>query len=262
MKHLITLVFGILISLHTFGLSAHRNDNESYTEARARAFTHHYLNRPQWALSPNNDSTPEETSKVLNKVDLSQITAVTMEQLQAIFYYIRDTRFMNDGQHQRRLSWLYPDDGCFARAAMSSYKLKNYPIPHKVFIFGNLQVKTPNTKSGTVSWWYHVAVAYRVDQQVFIIDPSINPQEPMTINDWGLSMVANLNAAQFSVCNQYSYDASSSCSGQNPRSENSAYNDQLYYLGLEWTRLQKLNRNPEKELGDEPPWKNQLLTHL
>lgn len=260
MKYVISLVFGILISLHAFGLSAHRNENESYAEARARAFTQHYLNHPHRVLSPDHSETPEDISTALNKVNLSLITAVTKEQLQDIFYYIRDTRFMNDGKNQRRLSWLYPDDGCFARAAMSSYKLKGYPTSHKVFIFGNLQVKTPNTKNGMVSWWYHVAVAYRVDQQVYIIDPSINPYEPMTINDWGLSMVSNLNAAQFSVCHQNTYDPSSSCSGQNPHSEQSAYNDQLYYLGLEWSRLQKLNRNPEKELGDEPPWQNQFLT--
>lgn len=255
MKHLISLVLGTLFSLHSFGVSTHRHANESYEAAKKRAFVNHSLLNPQFAASLS--ATPEDQKALLSKIDLSKVTEITKEQLQNIFYYIRDTRFMFDGKNQRRLSWLYPDDGCFARAAMSSYNLKDYPPPHKVFIFGELKVKTPNTKTGYVNWWYHVAVAYRVDQHVFIIDPSINPLAPISIEEWGLTMTSNINSVEFSVCNQLTYDASSSCSGQAPRNADSAYSDQLYYLDLEWNRLERLNRSPEKELGDEPPWKNQ-----
>lgn len=253
MKHVIYLILGILFSLHSFGTSAHRNDNESYESAKKRALINYSLLHPQFAAPYS--QTPEDKKALLSKIDLSKVTEISKEQLQNIFYYIRDTRFMFDGKHQRRLSWLYPDDGCFARAAMSSINLKEYPTPHKVFIFGELNVKTPNTKNGYVNWWYHVAVAYRVDKSVFIIDPSINPHTPMTIEAWGLTMVPNINSVEFAICNPLSYDASSSCSGEDPRSEDSAYSDQLHFLGLEWNRLERLHRSPEKELGDEPPWK-------
>jgi hypothetical protein len=34
----------------------------------------------------------------------------------------------------------------------------------------------------------------------------------------------------------------------------SAVSEQSAYLYPEWQRLLELNRNPEKELGDFPPW--------
>lgn len=66
------------------------------------------------------------------------------------FRSLRDARWLTmPGMRdfKRRSSWLYPDDGCFARAALGGQKLESwdYPRPKKLFIFGDLEVKTANS---------------------------------------------------------------------------------------------------------------------
>lgn len=69
------------------------------------------------------------------------------------FEQLRDQQFLTSSSSPgmlRRISWLYPDDGCFARAAMVSRNAFRLfvPIPDKIFVFGNLRVKTPFSKKG------------------------------------------------------------------------------------------------------------------
>ena len=173
------------------------------------------------------------------------------------FTKFRDTRFIKDTTHQmmRRSSWLFPDDGCFARAALAIQNLKtwNLPVPSKLFIFGNLTVKTKNSPTGTVSWWYHVVPIVLVGQQPVILDPAINPEQPMLLKDWIGTMTNDLKSTKFSVCRPSTYAPSSPCSVDSASSA-SALEDQMTYLNLEWARIQKLNRDPVRELGDYPPW--------
>ncbi len=173
------------------------------------------------------------------------------------FTKFRDTRFIKDSSHQmmRRSSWLFPDDGCFARAALAIQNLKtwNLPVPAKLFIFGNLTVKTKNSPSGAVSWWYHVVPIVMVGQQPVILDPAINPDQPMLLKDWIGTMTADLRTTKFSVCRSTAYAPSSPCSVDST-SSSSALEDQMTYLNLEWTRIQALHRDPVRELGDFPPW--------
>jgi hypothetical protein len=185
-----------------------------------------------------------------------------------VFEKIRDSRFLNDPDHVdpdtqrgfvRRDSWLYPDDGCFARAALMGQNIQKLglPRPAKIFIFGRLEARTPNTTSGSVTWWYHVVNIIKVNGQPIVFDPSINPKAPMDLNSWVLSMTTDSSQIQVSVCSPQTYTPDSSClRGFASSEEAAAVNDQDSFLDNEWNRQQDLGRDPYQVLGHTPPWLN------
>ncbi|MFN7454500.1 MAG: protein-glutamine glutaminase family protein [Pseudobdellovibrionaceae bacterium] len=182
------------------------------------------------------------------------------QKLQTVFEEIRDERFLSADpkpEFPRRLSWLYPADGCFARAEYMSRKLqeKGLPAPTKVFAFGSLRVATPNASLGSVSWWYHVVVGYNVEGQVKVFDPAIDPVAPMNLEAWLGRMSENLNSVKVSFCDSKSFDPTSPCQPSEAVDSDSLLTLQRYYLEMEWGNMVRLGKNPEKVLGDLPPWK-------
>ncbi|MDZ4661740.1 MAG: protein-glutamine glutaminase family protein [Pseudomonadota bacterium] len=185
--------------------------------------------------------------------------------MNSAFEYMRDSRFLfteDKADFARRISWLYPDDGCYARAAMAVHKLEDTKLeaPYKVFIFGNLRVKTPNSPSGRVGWVYHVAPVVSVEGVAFVLDAAINPISPTPLRDWIMTMVKNSHDARVSICSTNSYTPDQACRKSTPEDDDDATADQQEYLQEEWNQLEEMNRNPEKELGDEPPWIKSLLS--
>ncbi len=177
------------------------------------------------------------------------------------FKRVRDSRFMDDAEHQgfkRRSTWLFPDDGCFARAQLMLENLRQWGgfQPAKAFIFGNLEVKTANAPGGSVSWWYHVVPVLKNGQQIVVFDPAIEPRRPLTLTEWVSTMTTDPSSVKVAICEGNAYTPSSSCG--KPASQGSrAKQDQLGYLKAEWLRVAELNRDPQKELGDLPPWGTQ-----
>jgi uncharacterized protein (UPF0216 family) len=83
------------------------------------------------------------------------------------------------------IPFLYPDDGCWARAhEMCRLMIKHLGLrPNKVWIYGDLHVDTKNNPICSVSWRWHVAptlcVRYRRygwllgERKMMVIDPSL-----------------------------------------------------------------------------------------
>lgn len=242
------------------GLTPLRYSGMKYEDAKAFSFS---LSTPgHWSYEDgthsifNRSQSAERKKRPIAVLNPQAVNEVSGAQLREIFEFVRDTRFMKqfNGSLDRRLTWLYPDDGCYARAAVASFNLPGYPVPTKAFIFGDLQVQSENSLSGLVEWWYHVAVAYRVGDTIFVIDPALNPYQALSLSDWGLLMVEDIRMARFSLCNQATYDPSADCSGLNGAPKEIAYKEQTSFLPMEWNRIQDLGRIPELELGDQPPW--------
>jgi hypothetical protein len=129
-----------------------------------------------------------------------------------------------------------------------------HPRPKKVFIFGELKVKTKNSPSGSVSWWYHVAPIIGVGKDSYVLDPAIDSGKPQPLVDWIKTMVKDSKEARLAVCAEHSYVPSSSCEEAKAEAEARAQDDQLDYLAEEWRRVKELGLDPEKVLGDVPPW--------
>ena len=182
----------------------------------------------------------------------------SLEMLMQEFVYIRDTRFIVD-EHlpfPRRLSWLYPDDGCFVRADLAGRFAQeaSYKKPAKLFAFGDLRVQTNNSINGQVEWWYHVVIAYKVQGQLYVIDPSIEPLRPLTAREWGDRM-GGTSKVSFALCDGDTYQPYNNCGNPTQNTKELLTDTQMTYLDFEWERLEELDRNPNEELGDLPPWK-------
>ncbi len=178
--------------------------------------------------------------------------------MQERFEKFRDERFMkdpSDPNNLRRISWLYPVDGCWTRAALfNRHAFREFvPIPSKVFAFGNLRVKTPNSRRGVVGWWYHVAPMVRVGSEQFVLDPSIEPTRPLPLNEW-LGRMGKPERIRVAVCGSGTYSPGDNCDKESDGVEARAERTQREYLVLEKRELTALGRNTSEELGNNPPW--------
>lgn len=193
----------------------------------------------------------------LEKLDLDCVPEL-QDALQN-FYRVRDERFLTppkDPNFQRRSSWLYPHDGCYARSALTNKRLGEWGAtrPKKLFIFGNLTVNTPNAKEGKVSWWYHVVpLARNAAGEVIVLDPAIYPDAPLPLKKWAETM-GDTKTFKFAICDSYTFGPFDSCIAPDPKKENDAVEYQYGLLQNEWDNLVSMKRNPYEELGSNPPW--------
>lgn len=262
MKVFFNVVLFLCLSISSFasGLSAHRKAHESYEDARRRhTFSQSFTIPNQAADSLGRYVSAERAKRPLKNLDITLIPDVgSYPDLEREFFYVRDTRFINtnDTSFPRRLTWMYPDDGCYARAELAKNELKahNFPEPKKLFVFGSLYAPSKNSATGYVQWWYHVAVTYRVGADVYVFDPAIEPLRPLKISEWNRLVGGENSQVQYSICNPNTYDPANDCIQPNPVSGEVSLGEQKQFLGAEWDRLLHLKRNPEKELGDSPPW--------
>jgi hypothetical protein len=215
--------------------------------------------RAQPVLQKSLRGTAVEQAKPLPEVDFNQLSRWRDYALiQQRFEALRDLRFIPDphqSQYMRRSTWLYPDDGCYARASLMKENLLDMRAGEvtKIFAYGDLLVKTKNSPFGAVSWWYHVAVIVTDGKEKYVLDPAIEPQKPLALKDW-LSRMGDPNQITISLCKSTTYTPYSSCLGSNSHEDDVALDDQIFFLSLERFRLEELGRNANEELGDHPPW--------
>ena len=236
--------------------SAARLENESFEKARERNLVQLKSGFYFTLTSPDYEAQPWDEYK---------FPAITQwsdkKQIKEAFVYIRDTRFidwyLDDEFFPRRSTWLYPDDGCFARADLAKQNAiaANFPTPHKVFAFGDLNVKTKNHPNGKVSWWYHVAPIAFDGKQYYVLDPALNYKKPLPLKDWLKLMNKDYKTIKIAICHPDSAVPNDDCYAP------FGFSDQMreyqeYYLPAEWSRLVQLKRDPVKELGEKPPWKS------
>jgi hypothetical protein len=233
----------------TEGLSAIRDPNVSYK---------FYVSRMQTKQTVPGSAA--DRAVPLRELDESTIPVwPNFQEIVTGFEMLRDFRFLNQPTNRkflRRETWLYPDDGCFARATLARRNLQdwNFKETKKLFAFGNLTVQTANAQRGQVSWWYHVVPVAMVGRRSYVFDPAIEPSQPLSLEDWVGRMGGAAADIKLAVCDGGTYVPSDSCRGPSASAESSALDDQISFLDQEWKRLLLLQRQPEKELGETPPW--------
>jgi hypothetical protein len=173
-------------------------------------------------------------------------------ELHSLFTDLRDHRpAFDEQQRARRIPWLYPDDGCYARSALSQIRLsaRGQKTFKQIFVFGNLSLKTPNHPRGLVTWWYHVAPLIKTRQGVFVLDPAVEPRKPLVLEEWLNRFLPNTFDVKVSVCAPSSYSPDSACFPEEeieyPRAIKAVTEE---YFPLEWSRLHHLGRDPQLEL--------------
>ncbi len=216
-----------------------------------------------------------ETATVItaawNKLPSQSPPRYTRAQLAQAFAYVRDHRFQKDVDGNiRRLSWLFPDDGCYTRAELAAgliMKDLDLPAPAKIFSFGDkksagapsintigssLTALTKNHSSGSVSWWYHVAAVVDVEGTTYVLDAAIDPTGPMTKDQWLAAQTAKGGHVGASViCDRNAYAPGSACVGGEVQSQAASSKQFGTFLPREWNRMIQLNRNARNTLLQE-----------
>ncbi len=257
LKFLATGVFLFLFSPTSFaqmrGVSAVRLEAESYEDAAKRTRSH-------GTLFGYGYDTPERFKSSLAQLNIQEIPELSSaEEMKTQFEFVRDTKFIEDSslEFSRRLSWLFPDDGCYVRAELAAQSLvaQGFTAPKKIFVFGNLRASTKNSPQGFVRWWYHVAVTYRLGNVAYVYDPAIQPLSAITLQQWHEAIGGKSTQLEYAVCATGTVDPDGSCKAPKKDASRMMFAEQLNFLGEEWDRLEDLRRDPRAELGDSPPWK-------
>ena len=259
------LVFGF--TLEAIGVSAHRFPDEDYQQAAAKALfvygaeTHFFQvfdeETPEGRLS----ATPFQEKQVFSKLKLDKIPSLAGEKSTLIeaFNFIRDLRFLEHNETRRRSSWMYPDDGCWVRAELAKQNLVDLnpqeisPVK-KLFIFGNLKVKTSYSPNGEVNWWYHVAPVVRHQGEAYVLDPALNHRGPLKVTDWILLQVDKLEDAELAICEADTFHPAAKCQLPKRYARAGVERRQVSFLDSESHRLESLGFDVEAYLGDFPPW--------
>lgn len=92
-------------------------------------------------------------------------------------------------REKARIPFFAVDSGCFARAHGAAYLLERKGVySRKIFIEGELRMKTPWASTGEANWWFHVAPLVSVDfpgvgPVEMVFDPSLSSC-PLTVEQW------------------------------------------------------------------------------
>ena len=238
-------------SLHASAefISPARNENVDYS---------FYMVRAQKTDKDNFQKlTALNTASLYKEANLPKVTSwASVTVMNDRFQKTRDLRFMkanSSGDFPRRISWLYPDDGCFARAALFNRIIFQAfaPVPIKVFVFGNLRVATSYSPRGRVGWWYHTAPVVEVQGEKYVLDPSIDISKPLRLKEW-MARMGQPEKMKIAFCESGTYSPSDDCEKESDGLELRALRSQQKYLNLEWTRVKNLRLNPEIVLGENP----------
>lgn len=184
--------------------------------------------------------------------------------LEETFQKVRDVRIYTDpdqSHFKRRATWLYPVDGCYTRAAHMArgFERLKFVKPGKVFAFGTwatLRVKTPYAPNGKAWWSFHTAAAYRLGNRAMVLDPAIDPNRILPIEEWIGLIAPDPSKITVSICDGNAYAPSQTCIGGSEKQDYWAVSSLEDYLDDEWNNLVRLGHNPVKLLGDSPPWKS------
>ncbi len=175
---------------------------------------------------------------------IEQLTAFATEAAQ-----IRMHDNPNPGNFLRRGPWLYPANGCYAKAAHVSYlaKQKRLPQPGKIYAYGNLEFDSPYAKNGRrVYWRYHMAAAYIFNGQVLVVDPGMSAT-PITQEEWFRLISPTPQTIRAKYCDVRNYSPLATCVGGSGNGANLSHVRGI--LRDEWRNLLRLGFNPQSLLG-------------
>jgi hypothetical protein len=204
------------------------------------------------------DTVNDRAQSIVN-FDWHQVipSRISERKMLELFTYIRDRReFVDQTDFKRRITWLYPDDGCYVRSALMQALVaeRTGETWNQIFLFGNLEFKTEFSPTGSVTWWYHVAPIVRTAKGIYVLDPAVDFGKPLLLKSW-LSFVNGNSNSMVAICNASAYSPDSYCT-EEPTShgDEALREEQDVFFDYEWNRLQSLGLKPEEFLGEQPPW--------
>jgi hypothetical protein len=209
-------------------------------------------------------NTARETKKNIELLDYSVIPVWNKNDITLAFNLIRNFKHLNCSNipnNLRVIPWLFPENGCFIKStlAIDLFKKFNFRNVSKFFVFGNFKFKSKWSSSGYVTYKDHVAVSMRVDNDIFILDPTVHYSNPLLLDEWIKILVSeseNKNV-EGSICSQYTFSHNCDCLEENPDNVFGLRKDIQYtkeyftmeFLAKEFEHLINLGLDPKLTLG-------------
>ena len=211
--------------------------------------------------------TPRENKTALINVDFNTVPSWSRKEVMEGFYLVRDHKHLpcsNVVGNKRAIPWLYPENGCFVKAALARrlLALKGYPNIRKLFVFGDFKYKSRWAETGYVSFKFHVAVATRVGDEIYILDPSVEYERPLLLLDWcqKLTSESQNSNIEYSLCNDMTVSHNSECDEVDERNEIGVRKElphtmeffAMEYLAKEYENIHQLGLDPKTLLAIKP----------
>jgi hypothetical protein len=122
------------------------------------------------------------------EIDRSRLTKIWPNEADDVFAMARGMTCPLPTAAPACVPFIFPDDGCWVRAhALTSWLRQVRRIePGKAWIYGHLQLRTPNHPRCVVTWAFHVAPVVRVGNgydDLLVIDPSVSARA-VPVADW------------------------------------------------------------------------------
>jgi hypothetical protein len=240
-----------------------RKPNEDWREALNRQVKKIHIETPRLQALVTDDSPADpDWDQPDPGIETLPVWPLGMAELEIAFKRARDEAIYPNPEipigFPRRASWLYPIDGCFAKAThvAKSLERQGFVRPGRVYALGHLRYKTPYAPSGYVYWSYHTASAYNMGGTAMVLDPAIEPHHVITMQEW-LSLISkDPTKIKTRFCDTYAYMPGHKCISGNASQEAGADRDNRGYLNDEWINLRGRGFDPKRLLGTEPPWLN------
>jgi Glutaminase len=252
MPVLLSLLLSLIpVSYGHSGLSPERPAHVDYKEIASQATAQGLINGfkgfPPFSPTPATTYQARRNMELVSKTEWESLPDFDSSELHDVFQIIRNEKSLIDKSGRlRRLPWYFPDSGCFARAEAMTNRISQLKgrAPYKIFAFGNLKALTQFHPKGMIYWWYHVAPVVRSGNEIFVIDPGLDPSTPLRLQEW-LQLLHTTNP-EISICAPHSYDPNSSCTHKVDDQGARAKEDLLGFLNLELQRILELGLSPDR----------------
>lgn len=139
-------------------------------------------------LPPGVELEPVPFGAMPSRAELrAMITALTKKQSDELVRRMRGRACSLPIPDSRSIPFLYPDNGCWVRAQrMCELMAETGIVAGKIWIYGDLQVRTANHQNGIVRWDWHVAPVVRLSgsSQYRVIDPGLSDEKSLSRSEW------------------------------------------------------------------------------
>lgn len=192
--------------------------------------------------------------------DAACVPRWTAQQLRQGFAAIRDERWLfaeARPDFARRIPWLSALTGCEQRAVTANYQLTRAGLPTPWFMRAwakrgkTFLVQTANEPDGDVNWSGHVAPVVRVDGELFVLDPALDPRAPLPVQAW-LRLFSTVEIRDVALCRDH--ENGTECLDAAPAPQRDPRQLIADVLDFEWNAQELLGHDPTRSLGACPPW--------
>ena len=179
--------------------------------------------------SSSADETCDISIPLAFEFDEEQSRAIDVRYAKQLFRELREQSTDPASGDLTGIPFLYVENGCTQRChAMARFLLEKGVFPLKIFVRGQLKLRTPNHPNCEVDWDFHTAPAVRTNRGLYIIDPSVN-ENAVPIHKWYEKFSGSPSRKIYAVSHQIYTITPSGCRIDSDPNYQTTYRGLSYY---------------------------------